>query len=100
MLPDSPVCFGMTSDWESAVPSLLATPASLSPAVKKPEPIIEKDTSKQKQRGRGSFTYGGAGLYSDYVEEDSAHVEGNERVDMGGASDHCMCPPHRQALTT
>jgi len=59
----------------------------------KPETVKEKEVPKQKQRGRGAFTYGGGGnLYSDMAEEDGAVNERlNQTGGTGAANDHCRC---------
>ncbi|KAL2622385.1 hypothetical protein R1flu_002590 [Riccia fluitans] len=51
-------------DWETA-PIGLPTPKTPSTASTKQDPHTCESNLKQKQRGRGSFTYGGAGMYSD-----------------------------------
>lgn len=81
------------SDWEAAVPTLLATSPVFSPVVQKPE--TAKETGKQKQRGRGAFTYGGGGLYSDNVEDEATRNERLDQANTGGANDHCRCPLHK-----
>ncbi|KAG0583244.1 hypothetical protein KC19_3G120500 [Ceratodon purpureus] len=77
-------------DWEAAVPSLLASPSVLPPIVHKtPEKVKEMETPKQKQRGRGAFTYGGGGnLYSDQTEEDRLANERLKETSTGAANDH------------
>lgn len=77
------------------MPALLASPPVLAPVVHKtPEKVKEKEVLKQKQRGRGAFTYGGGGnLYSDQSEEDRlANDRLNQSSSTGAANDHCRCP--------
>lgn len=84
----------VTSDWEAAVPTLLASPPVLAPVVHQtPEKVKEKEVPKQKQRGRGAFTYGGGGnLYSDMSQEEGVVNERlNQNSSTGAANDHCRC---------
>ncbi|KAH8937645.1 hypothetical protein BDL97_16G039400 [Sphagnum fallax] len=78
-------------DWEAVVPSLLTKPPAFSlPLPTESSASVEKDIPKQKQRGRGAFTYGGGGLYSDGVDRSSS-LEGCEVADWNdtdGASEH------------
>lgn len=75
-------------DWEAAVPTLLASPNLLSPAVKK-TPVKVKEKETPKQRGRGAFTYGGGGnLYSDQFDEDGATHERLNLTTSDRANDH------------
>lgn len=81
------------------MPSLLASPSVLPLVVHKTaEKVKEKETPKQKQRGRGAFTYGGgANLYSDQSEEDRIANERLNQTSIGTANDNCRCPKLYQA---
>lgn len=83
----------LITDWEAVV-NELPTPEKASSQTVRNE-LHSNGKSAVKQRGRGSFTYGGMGMYSDNLELD-ADVNGPES--SCSPSDHCTFPMRRQAF--
>ncbi|KAG6557660.1 hypothetical protein Mapa_000941 [Marchantia paleacea] len=75
-------------DWEAASNELPTLKNASSAFAKQNLPANNKTNVKQKQRGRGSFTYGGAGMYSDNLDGDGAGDEDDHRD--GTLSDHSL----------
>ncbi|CAM6088387.1 unnamed protein product [Calypogeia fissa] len=59
---------GEEEDWETLLDELPAPRTTSSPTVCEEFPLPSNGKSAVKQRGRGSFTNGAMGLYSDYFE--------------------------------
>ncbi|OAE28467.1 hypothetical protein AXG93_115s1580 [Marchantia polymorpha subsp. ruderalis] len=76
------------SNWEAATSELPTLKNASSAFAKQDLPANNKTNVKQKQRGRGSFTYGGAGMYSDNLDGDGAGDEDGQRD--GTLSDHSL----------